>query len=734
MSKHIFQDATNGRDSSIAPVIAARRVLLSSLPRIIAQLTTLWQAVDTAEKSYASQHQPSCWIMGTPKAVKQLILEFLSPISHHHGVNFLSAVALTWYEKRRSLPTNIRRVMYMASPEQMMLVELVAAIKVMPIDTLVQTVRQVVKQPPPTSGHGKDGDLKKKGVIEVSMLQFFYAYMQQTSSKILQECWVSLTALMKEVLALNLTPPALFVALGILNEFVQRSLPLEDKKDQKELQDVAQKLIEACGEIAGAGLEQTTWLRRNLAVKPGPQADLPQDGYEADAYVDTVEDKVKAPLDAQSTASSPSYLGNPNEKFSVQALTVLAELLAPILDVVFKSDEKEKVIPHLNSIMHKVTPYLRNHSSNNVPSFRASSQLVASLSGYQYTRKSWQKDVYNLLLDPAFFQMEEGCLVFWQTIIDNLMTNDKVTFKDLTARVSPQPNSLNIFSSREQENEQRSQILKRLTFVLFCGEEDQYMQSVHEIQERLSESLRIAQVPQVQAQVFNCFRVLLLRTSHQHITLLWPSIITEMVQVFLQIEQELCADTEEFSSHIRRLSTFDTTWVVSNSNGLNAHNHPAWIQLYVSVCRLLDVALALPADKLPQFQMYRWAFVGDINQDQLNNSLVAVPPAANLSSSDEQVSRAEFVPHVIRLDRLMKRKNPYPDLLDYIPGRPLMGMHISTIKSIMDLQSFFHTLTELIKSNNGLHHVYQAAEVEDAREYIENLVRRDFVETLPSST
>lgn len=53
-------------------------------------------------------------------------------------------------------------------------------------------------------------------------------------------------------------------------------------------------------------------------------------------------------------------------------------------------------------------------------------------------------------------------------------------------------------------------------------------------------------VPSVQAAVFLCFRVLLLRLSPDHVTSLWPIIIAEMVQVFLAIEQELMTDTEEF--------------------------------------------------------------------------------------------------------------------------------------------------------------------------------------------
>lgn len=65
--------------------------------------------------------------------------------------------------------------------------------------------------------------------------------------------------------------------------------------------------------------------------------------------------------------------------------------------------------------------------------------------------------------------------------------------------------------------------------------------------ERLADSLRLPQViPSIQAQVFLCFRVLLLRMSPQHATSLWPVIVSELVQVFLYIEQELSTDSEEF--------------------------------------------------------------------------------------------------------------------------------------------------------------------------------------------
>jgi hypothetical protein len=42
--------------------------------------------------------------------------------------------------------------------------------------------------------------------------------------------------------------------------------------------------------------------------------------------------------------------------------------------------------------------------------------------------------------------------------------------------------TLNIFISREAEYEQRAQLLKRLSYVIFCSEMDQYQRQMPEIQ------------------------------------------------------------------------------------------------------------------------------------------------------------------------------------------------------------------------------------------------------------
>ncbi|XP_046144473.1 protein dopey-1 homolog isoform X3 [Osmia bicornis bicornis] len=602
MPSPLSPDLTTSKDKSGPSELQqhARRTALSHLPRIIASLSTLWQAVLATKDN----DQASC-VVGSPRIVKHQLLELLSPISFHHGVNFLAAIAVAWHERRQSCSTS-KKVLPEACPNQQVMVDLVSAIRVMPIDTLVQTVHQVVKNPPPIHG------VKQDFSLEVSVLELLYVYMQSNTSQSLIESWASLLGLLKD--GLSLTAPAQFLLLAILNEYVQKCPPMQEKKDIRDLQDVSAKLVESCSQIAGSCLEQTTWLRRNLAVR--------EDAFEV------VEGS------SEVTPGTP-----PNAAYSVQAQAVLAEILAPLLDVSYGSQEKERVVTLLTNLMYNVTPYLKNHSTKNIASFTACSQLLSSLSGYQYTRKAWRKDVLDLLLDSAFFQMTPACLPYWRTIIDNLMTHDNTTFRDLMNRVSmAQSSSISIFSSKEQEYEQKAQLLKRLAYVILCSEMDQYHKYMPEIQERLADSLRLPQViPSIQAQVFLCFRVLLLRMSPQHATSLWPVIVSELVQVFLYIEQELNTDSEEFSrhgsSHIKLLSALDSSWAVNASNGLQAHGHPHWLQLQLAAAKLLDLALLLPAHRLPQFQMYRWAFVGDSAAGCMENN--------NLSS--------DFVPHITRI-------------------------------------------------------------------------------------
>ena len=70
---------------------------------------------------------------------------------------------------------------------------------------------------------------------------------------------------------------------------------------------------------------------------------------------DTVNKDVKP-----EPVSKPVSGGN-SGKHSTQALIVLSDVLASLLDILFGSEEKERVVNFLINVMGNVTPYLRNH-------------------------------------------------------------------------------------------------------------------------------------------------------------------------------------------------------------------------------------------------------------------------------------------------------------------------------------------------------------------------------------
>lgn len=653
----------------------ARKGILSILHMIMSSVTLLWSILHQADSSEKMTVAASASVttinLGATKNLRQQILELLGPISMNHGVHFMAAIAFVWNERRQNKNINRTKVIPAASEEQLLLVELVRSISVMRTETVIQTVKEVLKQPPAIA---KD---KKHLSLEVCMLQFFYAYIQRIPVPNLVDSWASLLILLKDSIQLSLPAPGQFLILGVLNEFIMKNPSLENKKDQRDLQDVTHKIVDAIGAIAGSSLEQTTWLRRNLEVKPSPKITVDGTTLESD-----VEDMLSPALETSNI--TPSV-------YSVHALTLLSEVLAHLLDMVFYSDEKERVIPLLVNIMHYVVPYLRNHSAHNAPSYRACVQLLSSLSGYQYTRRAWKKEAFDLFMDPSFFQMDASCVNHWRAILDNLMTHDKTTFRDLMTRVAvAQSSSLNLFANRDVELEQRAMLLKRLAFAIFSSEIDQYQKYLPDIQERLVESLRLPQVPTLHSQVFLFFRVLLLRMSPQHLTSLWPTMITELVQVFLLMEQELTADEDISRTSGPSVAGLETTY--TGGNGFStSYNSQRWLNLYLSACKFLDLALALPSENLPQFQMYRWAFIPEASDD------------SGLEVRRQGIHQREFKPYVVRLAKLLRKrakKNPEEDnsgrTLGWEPGRLLLT--ICTVRSIEQLLPFFNVLSQVFNS------------------------------------
>ncbi|NWH89141.1 DOP2 protein, partial [Aegithalos caudatus] len=631
----------------------ARNAILEELPRIMNTMSLLWSVI----KKEDSQKRPTDFFGTTKssssvyfKATKTLrtkILDFLNPLTAQLGVQLMAAIAAVWNSKKPHRSHSKTKILPVATASQLILLDLVCALNTLKIDTILYLVKEVVKKPTQIKGE------EKSSLVDIPVLQFSFAFIQRLPVPALQENFQPLLGLLRESVQLNLAPPGHFLLLSTLNDFVTRTPTLENKKDQKDLQEVTQKILEAVGTIAGSSLEQTSWLSRNLEVKAQPQI-LPDE-----FNVEDVNDTSVAPSSMVS-ASAPSI-------YSVQALSLLAEVLASLLDVVFRSDEKDKAVPLISRLLYFVFPYLRNHSAYNIPSFRAGAQLLSSLSGYAYTKRAWKKEVLELYMDPSFFQMDTSC-THWRSIIDHLLTHEKTMFKDL---MTMQSSALKLYPSFEQ----KAMLLKRQAFAVFSGEMDQYHLYLPLIQERLTENLRVGQTSLVAAQMFLFFRVLLLRISPQHLTSLWPIMVTELIQTFLQLEEDLTEEEEPAKSNSK------ISKAKGSGDGSGAEIQPHELCLYLAACKFLDTALSFPPDRMQLFQMYKWAFVPEVDTES--------PPVTSHLVENHQ----ECQPHILRIMDLLKMKYGDPKHSEgnaRNPKFPLLSLH--SVSSITQLMPFFQTL------------------------------------------
>ncbi|XP_067372078.1 protein dopey-2 isoform X2 [Channa argus] len=593
----------------------ARNTVIESLPHLLSTMALLWGLVTREElqkrasdSAQVSKHSSTSVYFKSSKILRQRILEFLVPLTGNYGVQLMASLGAVW-SSRKSKRRHKNKVLPLPSESRLTIVDLVKSLNTLHTDTILNFVKEVVKKP-----HQIRGD-QKSSLVDIPMLQFCYAYIQSIPAQALQENVAPLLNLLRESVQLNLAPPGHFLLLGILNDFVSRLPNLDNKKDSRELQEVTQRILEAIGGIAGSSLEQTSWLSRSLEVKVQPQV-CPIIDEPDDTDVDGDHHESMAQASTMVSSSVPSV-------YSVQALVLLAEILAPLLDMVYRSDEKEKAVPLISRLMYYVFPYLKNHSAYNMPSFEAGAQLLSSLSGYAYTKRAWRKEVFELFMDPLFFTMDASCEPSWKSIIDHLLTHEKTMFKDL---MSMQSGSLKLFANVDQ----KPMLLKRQAFAMFSGELDQYHLYLPLIQERLTEALRMNPSPAVSAQIFLMFRVLLLRISSQHLTSLWPIMVTELIRTFARLEKALKADKDNSKLAKVVRAALERNGPVNFSQ--------AELDMYLSACKFLDTSLAFPPESIPLFQMYRWAFVPEVDVNRYGG------PETALIEGEQ-----ECTPHVVRV-------------------------------------------------------------------------------------
>ena len=704
-SGNIVTSATKFDNRSAADIWRqARDELVKYLPHFLSTVCDIWAV---AQKQ-ATPRLP----IGSTEQLKSRVFDLINPIAKRHPNALLTALSSVWITRAsRSIKNDVDQLNFVYSDEQLALANLLLNLKVLPLQHIIFTIAECLKEMTRTAGTSKTstvsaGSSEKNALNEIAILEMLHGCVRLVPADDLRECWSALNILFSEAPLASMSPRGVFLEFKILDDFVRivgSQAIVDDKQISRASQEACQKLTESVNTIVGWQLETTTWLKRTLVVRQDTstsksgestpmietkslvssllQNEAPssirgstislatrETSFASHAggmsYNSTGQLAMSSSSDKKSSSNLRASVKDTNNNKkdpanSTQALFLLAECLAELIDSICKSEDKEKLLPTLQAVWSNTLPYLRAKSARNARFFLASSQFLASISSFSYMRSVWRKQTLELLFEPSFFKMDIHSLKQWLIVIDNLMTNDKTSFKELLAKIPGPSNSAlsSLITSKDAESELRSQALKRLAFVVLSSQMDQYGPQLPDVQERLSDNLRLTQVPIVHAQVFTCYRVLLVRMQPFSFVSIWPSMATELVQVLLQIENQLHQITGDSAS-------------VNAVDDLKCSRDDQWMQLYLSACKLLETLCTLPSGYVAQFQTCHWAFVSSLASNSITD---------------------QFVPFATRIHKLLSSK--YGELRSeeqYLHSASLQNL--KTLSSFSELRPFFHAL------------------------------------------
>ena len=170
----------------------------------------------------------------------------------------------------------------------------------------------------------------------------------------------------------------------------------------------------------------------------------------------------------------------------------------------------------------------------------------------------------------------------------------------------------------------RGRHLRRLTYVLFCGGQDQYIQYLPQIKELLVESFKVSGAPLLLVQAYLCIRVMMIKFSPLTLLSFLPIVFTELISAL---------------------------------SNLPSSKVPFSGEVVLSACKLVDTMLLIPDYN---FAMQQWLFVPE------RPDLIRPPPPPDPNGGSDFANALPppppFKPFIVHFGDLLRKR--YADKFD----------------------------------------------------------------------
>ncbi|KAI1316511.1 hypothetical protein EDD11_009924 [Mortierella claussenii] len=362
--------------------------------------------------------------------------------------------------------------------------------------TLIESIR--ARTPGMATTRSKRSNLRISKATDIVLLRFveiYCTYLPQVDS--LVDLWPLCQNFVREYFPQATTYkyafPSLLRVMTVLCDRLSNTSYFEDKKIRRDASELYSRVVDQCVLIAGRSFDHGIWLRNKN----------PQDlEILEESDTDSTKESVRPPSSNLSEADLAKKTGKTKEDVLIQQiLTSLVQMVIPNLRKILQ--EQDRITPVIGNLMYYViAPSLKSRVGIN----DSTVDLLCEVSKIPFTYRTWRKEVWEVFLDNRFFAMGPDVARKWKVLIQTAMTSEKDRLGELLGRISTSPSSA-LFTSRDQESLNRALMLRRLTFVIWCGSMDQYLPQLPNIQEKLVELLKLSSTEQVHSeiQLFNVF-------------------------------------------------------------------------------------------------------------------------------------------------------------------------------------------------------------------------------------
>jgi hypothetical protein len=556
--------------------------LLGNLPKIISVFQQIWSIIDDIvelkkekendlmmESSFYD-NVPISEFLYTGEKYKNMIKKYLNSMYRINYIYVVESLIEVWLLERidNDKPSN-------SNNTTNTIFQMIDCIDDCSPTVVIQTIIQNLRK----RRHQKN-KIKILKMPELTVIYFWEIYTKQVDDdKFLRDLWQPIVSFIKDTLQQTNSNKILFYSLlRLLTTIIEKLFKtdmFEDRGLRRDQQEIYQRILDICIAQCQKIFESPSWVN-----SLNNQESI--NNSNASNYI----------LVPPSTVENNKISVQKDEMGYIEIIMYISKGVFPIIRKVFA--DQEKIVNVCNNINYYIITNVFKNRNEETLVLVVVLDLIIEMLKLSYTHRCYKKEIWDLFYNPKFFRMNLKISSKWKVIMNSIVQSDTEKFNDLISRIAL-GSPTNIFISREQELANRALILRRLSYIIFSGENDQYLKQLPIIQEKIVELFKESN-NYTNIEVYLFLRVLLRRISTKHLANFWPVIFTELFNLFEKYIDVTGNDEKEYTNEE--------------------------LKLLLSSFKFLELLIVLAPQ---EFQLHQWIFIGEtnetINDDNITSEL-----------------------------------------------------------------------------------------------------------------